>query len=66
MDKRFGEGIEFVSVGNVAVKGLGIKLSQHIHLTNAGIEAVTDWNINKTIFSRERDGRFCPAVGKWG
>jgi hypothetical protein len=40
------------------VKRCGVKLCEHVNLIKIRIQTVTDRNVNESIFSRKRDGRF--------
>ena len=57
-NKTPGEIIEFISPGYMPVKRCGVKLCEYVNLIKIRIQAVTDRNVNESIFSRKRDGRF--------
>ena len=46
--------IEVVGLAEMAIQRSAIELGQHIHLVDAGVDAIADWNINQAVFARQR------------
>ena len=57
-------GGEVVTLAEVTVERRAVELRQHVHLVDAGIDAVADRNINQPILARQRHGRLGPRLGE--
>ena len=45
------KGVEFIGFLDVAVKGCGIELGEEVNSVVAGVEAVTDGDVDEPVFS---------------
>ena len=55
---------EVVALSKVPIQRSAVELRQHIHLVDAGVNAVADWDVNQTIFACKRYGRLGPHLGE--
>jgi len=58
IDKSAVERVEFVGLLNVFVQGRRVELGEKINAIETRIYAIAYRNINESVFTRERDGRF--------
>ena len=56
---------EVVGLREVTIQRSTVELRQHIHLGDAGVDAVTDRNIDQTVFTCEGHSRLGPHFGEW-
>jgi len=57
LDPASMKPVKLVRLGNVAVQGNRIKLSQDGNPEDAGINAVADWNVYQAVFPGNGNGR---------
>ena len=59
-DEKFPQfGVEYVpSRANVTIKGMGFVLNQYRHFSQSRVETITECDVDDSIFSTKRDGRF--------
>ena len=42
-----------------------VELCQHIDAANAGVQAITDGNIDESVLAADRNSRFGAILGQW-
>ena len=57
-------GGEVVALGEVPVEGGAVELRQHVHLVDAGVDAITDRNINQAILAGQRHSGLGAHLGE--
>ncbi len=64
LDEAAAERVELVRVGQVPVQANAQELGQHVNAVEAAVDAITNRDVDETIFAGDGHGRFAPQFGQ--
>ena len=65
IDKTLGKEAESVSLVNVSVERFRVVLGQNKDSVDSRVDAIADWDVDKSVFASQRNCRFRPDESQW-